>query len=60
MGVEVKATQSKRIYIIFNRVIAENFPKFKKQRVTQVQDDYRTANHFKKSNTPQEHHNQHT
>jgi hypothetical protein len=37
-----KLTQSKGIHNIFNRAITENFPNLKKERVTQIQEAYRT------------------
>jgi hypothetical protein len=38
---------------LLNRIIAENFPNLKKERVTQVQEAYRTSNHQDhKTDTP--------
>jgi hypothetical protein len=46
---------------LFNRIIAENFSNLEKERVTQVQEAYRTPNHQdQKRNTHQTHHNQNT
>jgi hypothetical protein len=43
MGVvEGEKIQTKNINKLFNRIIAENFPNFEKERVTQVQEAYRT------------------
>jgi hypothetical protein len=44
--------QTKGTDNLFNRII-ENFPNLKKERVTQVQEAYRTPNHQdQKRNTP--------
>jgi hypothetical protein len=43
MGIEEgEEIQSKGIDNLFNRMIAEKFPNLKKERVTQVQEIYRT------------------
>jgi hypothetical protein len=45
MGVEEgEEIQTKDIDNLFNRTIAANFPKFKKERNQQVQEAYRTPN----------------
>jgi predicted GTPase len=50
MGVEQEETQTKGIDNLLNRII-ENFPNFEKERVTQVQEAYRTQiNRTKKEN----------
>jgi hypothetical protein len=41
---EREEIQTKGIDNLFNRIIAENFPNFKKERVIQVQETYRTPN----------------
>jgi hypothetical protein len=52
MGVEKgKEIQTKGIGNLFNRIIAEKFPNFKKERITQVQEAYRTIRN-KKVNIP--------
>jgi hypothetical protein len=43
MGVEEEEIQTKGIDNLFSRLIAENFPNLKKERVTQLQA-YRTPN----------------
>jgi hypothetical protein len=49
-GVE---TQTKGINILFNRIIAENFPNLEKERVTQVLEASRTPNYQnQKRNSP--------
>jgi hypothetical protein len=45
MGVEEWEESNRGIGNLFNRVIAENFPNYEKERVTQVQEAYRTPNH---------------
>jgi hypothetical protein len=46
MGVEEgEEINSKGTDNLFNRIIAEKFPNLKKERVTQVQEAYRTPNH---------------
>jgi uncharacterized coiled-coil protein SlyX len=54
MGIEEgEEIQTKGIDNLFNRIIAENFPNIRKERVTQVQEAYRTPNHQdQKRNTP--------
>jgi hypothetical protein len=54
MGVEEREEiQTKGIDNLFNRIIAENFPNLKKERVTQVQEAYRTPKRQnQKRNTP--------
>jgi hypothetical protein len=54
MGIEEgEEIQTKATDNLFNRIIAENFPNLKKERVTQVQEAYRTPNHQnQKINTP--------
>jgi hypothetical protein len=54
MGVEEgEEIQTKDIDNLVNRLIAENFPNLKKERVTNVQEAYRTPNHQdQKRNTP--------
>jgi hypothetical protein len=53
MGVEEEEIQTKGIDNLFNRIIAEKFPNFEKERVTQVQEAYRTPNcQDQKRNTP--------
>jgi hypothetical protein len=56
--------QTKGIDNLSNRIIAENFPNLEKERVTQVQEAYRTPNHCQdqKRNTPRHYHQntQHT
>jgi hypothetical protein len=54
MGVgEGEEIQTKGIGNIFNRIIAEKFPNLEKERVTQVQEAYRTLTHQdQKRNTP--------
>jgi uncharacterized coiled-coil protein SlyX len=54
MGIEEgEEIQTKGIDNLFNRIIAENFPIIRKERVTQVQEAYRTPNHQdQKRNTP--------
>jgi hypothetical protein len=53
MDVEGKEIKTKGIDKLFNRIIAENFPNLKKERVIQVQEAYRTPNHQdQKRNTP--------
>jgi hypothetical protein len=43
MGVEEgEKIQTKGIENLFNRIIAENFPNLEKEKVTQVQEAYRT------------------
>jgi hypothetical protein len=37
--------QTKGINNQFNEIITENFPNLKKERVTKVQEDYRTPSH---------------
>jgi hypothetical protein len=50
---EGEEIQIKGIANLFNRIIFENFLKLKKQRVTQVQEAYRTPNlQDQKNNTP--------
>jgi uncharacterized protein YueI len=45
--------QTKDIDNLFNRIIAEKFPNLEKERVTQVQEGYRTINHQDQNrNTP--------
>jgi hypothetical protein len=44
MGVEGEEIQTKEINNLFNRIIAENFPNLEEERVTQVQEAYRTPN----------------
>jgi hypothetical protein len=41
---EGKEIQTTGIDNLFNRIIAENFPKLEKERLTQVQETYRTPN----------------
>jgi hypothetical protein len=41
---EGEVKQTKGTDNLFNRIIAENFPNLKKERVTQVQKAYRTPN----------------
>jgi hypothetical protein len=61
MGVEGEEIQMKGIDNLFNRIIAEKFPNLKKERVTQVQEAYRTLNHpDQKKKHSQTHHNQNT
>jgi hypothetical protein len=46
MGIEEgEEIQTKGTDNLFNRIIAENFPNLKKERLTQVQEAYRTPNH---------------
>jgi hypothetical protein len=46
MGVEEgKERQTKGTENLVNRIIAENFPNLKKERVTQAQEAYRTPSH---------------
>jgi hypothetical protein len=46
MGIEEREEiQTKDTDKLFNRIIAEKFPNLKKERVTQVQEAYRTPNH---------------
>jgi hypothetical protein len=45
MGVEGEEIQTKGIDNLFNRIVAENFPNFEKEHITQVQEIYRTPNH---------------
>jgi hypothetical protein len=54
MGVEEgEEIQTKGIHNLFNRIIAENFLNLEKERVTQVQEAYRTPNNQdQKRNTP--------
>jgi hypothetical protein len=54
MGVEEgEEIQTKGTDNLFNRIIAEKFPNLEKERVTQVQEAYRTPNHRdQKRNTP--------
>jgi hypothetical protein len=54
MGIEEgEETQTKGTDNQFNRIIAENFCNLEKQRVTQVQEAYRTPNcQDQKRNTP--------
>jgi hypothetical protein len=54
MGVEEgEEIQTKGTDNLFHRIIAENLPNFKKERVTKVQEAYRTQNHQnQKRNTP--------
>jgi hypothetical protein len=54
MGVqEGEEIQTKSTDNLFNRIIPENFPNLKKERVTKVQKAYRTPNHQEqKRNTP--------
>jgi hypothetical protein len=54
MGVEEgKEIQTKVIDDLFNRIIAESFPNLKKERLTQVQETYRTPNcQNQNTNTP--------
>jgi hypothetical protein len=50
---EGEEIQTKGIDNLFNRLIAENFPNLEKERVTQVQEVYRTPNHQdQKRNNP--------
>jgi hypothetical protein len=54
MGIEEEEIQTKGIDKVFNRIIAENFPALKKERVIQVQEAYRTQNYKdQKRNTEQ-------
>jgi uncharacterized coiled-coil protein SlyX len=57
---EGEEVQIKGIDNLFNRIIAENFLNFKKERVNQVQEAYRTPTDRTKKETPQTHHNQNT
>jgi hypothetical protein len=41
---EGEAIQTKGMDNLFKRIIAENFPKLKKERVIQVQEAYRISN----------------
>jgi hypothetical protein len=52
MGLEEgKETQTKGTDKLFNRIIADNFPNLEEERVTQVQEAYRTPNsHDQKTN----------
>jgi hypothetical protein len=46
MGVEEgEEIQTKGTDNLFNRIIAEHFSNLEKERVTQVQEAYRTPNH---------------
>jgi hypothetical protein len=62
MGVEEgEEIQTKGVNNLFNRIIAENFPNLKKERVVQVQKAYRTPSCQDQTwNTPQTHHKQNT
>jgi hypothetical protein len=62
MGVEKgEEIQTKGNDNLFNRIIAENFPKLEKERIIQIQEAYRTSNHQdQKKKYPQTHHNQNT
>jgi hypothetical protein len=44
-GLEGEEIQSKGIDNLFNRITAEKFPNLEKEKVTQVQEAYRTPNH---------------
>jgi hypothetical protein len=44
-GIEGEEIQTKGIDNLFNGIIAENFPNFEKDRVTQLQEDHRTPNY---------------
>jgi hypothetical protein len=45
MGIEEgEEIQTKGTDNLFNRILAENFPNIKKERVTQVQEVYSTLN----------------
>jgi hypothetical protein len=49
---ERKEIQNKGIDNLFNRIIAENFLSLEKERVTQMQEAYRTPNsQYQKRNT---------
>jgi hypothetical protein len=53
MSVEGKEIQTKGIDKLVNKIIVENFPNLEKERVTQVQEAYRTPNNqLQKRNTP--------
>jgi hypothetical protein len=53
MGIEKEEEiQTKGINKLFNRITVENFPNLKKERVTQVQEAYRTPNHQDQKKTP--------
>jgi hypothetical protein len=58
MGVQGEEIHTKGIDNQFNRIIAGNFPNLKKERVTQVQEAYRTPNHQDQKRNTQTHHNQ--
>jgi hypothetical protein len=45
MGVEGEEIQTKGIDNIFDRIITENFPNLEEERITQVQEAYKTPNH---------------
>jgi hypothetical protein len=46
---------------LLNKIIANNFPNLKKERVLQVQQAYKASNNKdKRRNTPPTHHNQNT
>jgi hypothetical protein len=50
MGVQKREeTQTKGTDNLFNRIIAEKFPNFEKDRDTQMQEAYRTKNHQDKN-----------
>jgi hypothetical protein len=61
MGIEEGGEiQTKGIDNLFNTIIAENFPNLEKERVTQVQEVYRTPNGQDQKETPQIHHHKNT
>jgi hypothetical protein len=59
---EGEKIQTKENDNLLNKIIANNFPNLKKERVLQVQKAYKASNHKdKRWNTPpQTHHNQNT
>jgi hypothetical protein len=45
MGIEREEIKTKGIDNLYNKIIAENFPNLENERVTPVQETYRSPNH---------------
>jgi hypothetical protein len=55
MGIEEEDVQAKGIFNMFNTIIAENFPNFKKEMHIQVQEASRTPNRYDQNGTSPQH-----
>jgi hypothetical protein len=55
MGIKEEEVQVKGIHNIFNKIISENFPNFKKELSIQVQEASRTPDRLDQNRTAPQH-----